>query len=571
MTDQSNNDICSSDSGLNASKPEIKLLFETSWEVCNKVGGIYTVLSTKALELHKQFGSGLIFIGPDLWSDENPSPVFKENKRLLKASSRFLDLPYGISIRTGVWNIPGKPTAILVSYHGVFDILDDIYGKMWEHYKVDSLHAYGDYAESCAFAIAAAIVIQTITKRLNVNDQEVIAHFDEWTTGMGLLYLQLNAPKMATVFTTHATSIGRSICGNGKPLYQYFHNYNGDQMASELNMQSKHSLEKAAAHASDCFTTVSDVTADECQQLLEIRPQVITPNGFDASFVPSEEVREKQRNVGRSKLFNIASYLTGKHLPDDTFIIATSGRNEFRNKGIDLFLDTINTLRNDSDRLKKPVLALVLVPAWVKEPSGELLTDLLFNGDIKPEVDFVTHRLNNEDHDAITCKIRSIGGNTDPRKVTVIDIPCYLDGHDGILDISYYDLLPALDLTLFPSYYEPWGYTPLESIAFGVPTITTDKAGFGMWILHNAANSLSDSGVKVLPRTDTNFDSDVHQAAQIIKTFISADSATIDHCREAAMHTAAKTAWSLFITQYDKAYDIALCRRNQRIIKQQIK
>lgn len=567
MTAQSNNDINSSESGKSSSQPDINLLFETSWEVCNKVGGIYTVLSTKALELHKQLGDRLVFIGPDVWSDDNPSPVFKENKRLLKASSRYLELPYGITIRTGIWDIPGKPTAVLVNYHGVFDALDGIYARMWEHYKVDSLHAYGDYAESCAFAIASAIVIQAIAKRLNADDEKVVAHFDEWTTGMGLLYLQLNAPKMATVFTTHATSIGRSICGNGKPLYQYFHNYNGDQMASELNMQSKHSLEKAAAHAADCFTTVSDVTADECEQLLEIRPQVITPNGFDASFVPSETVREKQRNVGRSKLFKIASYLTGKQLPDDTFIIATSGRNEFRNKGIDLFLDTMNTLRGESADLDKPVLALVLVPAWVKEPAGELLTDMLFNGDIKPEVDFLTHRLNNEDHDAITCKIRSIGGNSDAHKVTIIDIPCYLDGHDGILDIAYYDLLPAIDLTLFPSYYEPWGYTPLESIAFGVPTITTDKAGFGMWVLHNAANSLSDSGVKVLPRTDTNYDSDVHEAADLIRSFIGADSAYIDKCKDAAMNTAAKTAWSLFITQYDKAFDIALRRRNERINK----
>ena len=184
--------------------------------------------------------------------------------------------------------------------------------------------------------MASAIVIQALTQHLKANPSRVVAHFDEWTTGMGLLYLKNREPRISTIFTTHATSIGRSICGNGKPLYDYFHQYNGDQMAAELNMQSKHSLEKAAAHNADCFTTVSEVTARECEQLLQIRPQVVTPNGFEPDFVPKTVKYNRLRKDGRDKLLTVAKAVTGHQYGPDTFIIANSGRHEFSKKGLDV-------------------------------------------------------------------------------------------------------------------------------------------------------------------------------------------------------------------------------------------
>lgn len=541
---------------------KIDLLFETSWEVCNKVGGIYTVLSTKARELAATFGDNLIFIGPDIWSEENPCPVFKENKRLLRQSYRNLKLPEGISIRTGRWQIPGQPIAVLVKYQGVFARLPQIYGKMWERFGVDSLHSYGDYDESCAFAIASAIVIDAISKRLSISSGNILAHFDEWTTGMGLLYLRLIQPDIAEVFTTHATSIGRSICGNGKQLYKYFNGYNGDQMAKELNIQSKHSLEKAAAHNADCFTTVSEVTANECEQLLDIRPHVITPNGFDTDIIPKDSKIKGLRNNGRKRLIKIAELLTGNQYSKDSLIIATSGRNEFRNKGIDLYIDAIAHLRDENDRLKKDIIALILVPAWVKEPSRELAEGILGGGSIKPEPDFITHRLNNEECDSITQKIISMGGNRDTRKVTIIYVPCYLDGHDGILDIQYYNLLPALDLTVFPSYYEPWGYTPLESIAFGIPTITTDKAGFGQWVNRHIGNRMTKSGVAVISRNDDAYQAGVYGVAEYIISLQNTPSSELKEIAHLALHTAEKAQWSLFIQDYYKAYSIAMQRKN---------
>lgn len=542
---------------------QIDLLFETSWEVCNKVGGIYAVLSTKARTLGEQFGDKLIFIGPDLWNEDNPSPYFKERKTLLKQAQQKLQLPCGINIRVGRWDIPGAPQVVLVNPGETARYLSEIYGEMWRDYGVDSLHSYGDYEESCAFAVASAIVIQALTQHLKASPSRVVAHFDEWTTGMGLLYLKNREPRISTIFTTHATSIGRSICGNGKPLYDYFHQYNGDQMAVELNMQSKHSLEKAAAHHADCFTTVSEVTARECEQLLQIRPQVVTPNGFEPDFVPKTVKYNRLRKDGREKLLTVAKAVTGHRFGPDTFIIATSGRHEYRNKGLDMFLDVLAGLEQELPA-DQEALAFVLVPGWVKEPSGDVVTNLYFDGAVKTQPDYLTHRLNNEGEDEMCRRIEQLQGEGRLKKLRVIYVPSYLDGHDGVVDITYYDLLPALDLTMFPSYYEPWGYTPLESVAFGVPTITDDKAGFGQWVLDNFQNGLMKSGVYVVDRTDSNY----AQAAALIRMaaleYITEDVSLRLKARNLAFLTAAKADWKFFILNYDKAFEIALSRNVRR-------
>ncbi|WP_302314877.1 glycosyltransferase, partial [uncultured Muribaculum sp.] len=474
----------------------VDLLFETSWEVCNKIGGIYTVLSTKAKTLQKLYKDKTIFIGPDVWNDENPSPYFVPSRTLLKDWKAQAQFPEGVSVRVGRWDIPGRPIVVLVKFDGMYAVKDSFYGRMWDLYKVDSLHAYGDYDEACAFSHAAGIVIESICQFTGIADKKVIAHFDEWTTGMGLLYINDKMPEVGTIFTTHATCIGRSICGNGKPLYDYLRGYNGDQMASELNMQSKHSLEKAAALQADCFTTVSDITAIECEQLLERRP-LVTPNGFEQNFVPTKGKFVPSREAARKTLLNVASSLLGYKMPDDTFIIATSGRCEYHNKGIDLYLDSIARLREN--KLSRTVLAFVMVPAWAKEARPELQAALTAKRKSPIGDSVLTHTLNNPDQDPINCRIRGIGfANAKADNVKVIYVPCYLNGSDGIFDKTYYDLLIGMDATVFPSYYEPWGYTPLESIAFGVPTITTTLSGFGQWILSTEDATFSECGVNVV-------------------------------------------------------------------------
>lgn len=544
------------------------LLFEASWEVCNKIGGIYTVLSTKANVLKQSFEDRLAFIGPDVWTSDNPSPTFLPDATLLGSAETGLDLPFGIKIRTGRWDVPGKPIAVLVKFDGVYPQLNTIYGKMWELYHVDSLHAYGDYSEGCAFGVASAIVMKALAEHLGCGDKNVIAHFDEWTTAMGLLYLQATMPQAATVFTTHATSIGRSICGNGKPLYEYFTAYNGDQMAAELNMQSKHSLEKAAAHAADCFTTVSEVTARECEQLLDIRPQVVTPNGFEPDFVPATRRYNLLRKKGRAALLKIAQSLTGRTYAEDTFIIATSGRNEYRNKGIDLYIDSCVEARKLLKADSRDILALILVPGWVKQPSPSMMANMALNEPEKPaDPDYMTHLLNNADSDLTALRLAQVADNAAGSMLTLVDIPCYLDGHDGVLDIAYYDLLPALDLTVFPSYYEPWGYTPLESIAFGVPTVSTDKAGFGQWILSNYANTFAADGAHIIPRNDSDYEPARDAIAATIADLAATPDKTLRQYRKAAAKTADDADWAHFITYYDHAFDVAITRRDERIGK----
>ena len=534
----------------------LDLLFETSWEVCNKIGGIYTVLSTKAKTLQTLYKDKTIFIGPDVWSKDNPSPYFVESSTLLKEWKNKAVFPEGVSVRVGRWNVAGKPIVVLVKFDGMYAVKNEFYGKMWDLYRVDSLHAYGDYDEACAFSHAAGLVIKSLCEYKELSDKKVIAHFDEWTTGMGLLYVKAELPYVGTIFTTHATCIGRSICGNGKPLYDYLRGYNGDQMARELNMEAKHSLEKAAAHAADCFTTVSDITAIECEQLLERRP-LVTPNGFEQNFVPAKGKYIKARKDARETLLNVASSLTGCKFDDETFIIATSGRCEYRNKGLDLFLDSMARLRDLNP--SRSILAFVMVPAWVKTPREDLAKAL--KGKRKKALldPVLTHELNNPNEDAVNCRIHGLGFNNTPAdKVKVIYVPCYLNGDDGIFNQSYYDLLIGMDATVFPSYYEPWGYTPLESVAFGVPTVTTTLSGFGQWILATEDNTFQESGVNVIARGDFNYDEVTWHIARSIDFLAGLDSGEKACVDSRAMLTASKAAWSYFIEYYVDAFRVAL-------------
>ncbi len=280
-------------------------IFETSWEVCNRVGGIYTVLSSKAETLQNEHKDKIIFIGPDFWH-ENKCPFFTESASLLKDWKEGAQKS-GLSVRVGRWKVPGKPIAVLVDFKPFLnrETLNNAYASAWEKFGVDSLHAYGDYDESAAFGIASGLVMTSLYKHFKAKEADAtfIAHFNEWMTAFGLFIVNGEAPEIGTVFTTHATSIGRSIAGNSKPLYGQLSNYNGDQMAQELNMEAKHSVEKAAAHLCDCFTTVSEVTGRECAQLLDKAPDVVTPNGFEKDFVPETAAEyAKKRNAARKAL-----------------------------------------------------------------------------------------------------------------------------------------------------------------------------------------------------------------------------------------------------------------------------
>ncbi len=540
-------------------------IFESSWEVCNKVGGIYTVLSTRAKTLHERLSDHMVFIGPDCWK-EKPSPYFIEDNRLL-AAWRKQALKDGLKVKVGRWDIPGKPMAVLVDFTPFFEKKDQIYTQMWELYQVDSLHAYGDYDEASMFSYAAALVVESYYRYFNLDGKNVVYHANEWMTGMGALYLQHQIPEIATVFTTHATSIGRSIAGNNKPLYDYLFAYDGDQMARELNMESKHSIEKQTAMNVDCFTTVSEITANECKELIGKPVDVVLPNGFDNSFVPKGATFTKKRRAARRRMLKIANALLGTDLDDETLIISTSGRYEFRNKGIDVYIEAMNRLLRDSD-LKRNVVAFIEVPGWVGEPRQDLRErlDLDMPFDTPLEVPMVTHWLHNMSHDNVLNMLKHYNmWNQKDDKVKLIFLPCYLTGNDGIFNMAYYDLVLGNDLCIYPSYYEPWGYTPLEAIAFKVPCITTDLAGFGMWANSvKGAYSEIEDGVKVIHRTDYNYSEVADEIKDTVAKFSAFPPELTKKCRDNADKLSKKALWSQFIKYYEQAYHIALSHARER-------
>jgi glycosyltransferase involved in cell wall biosynthesis len=540
-------------------------LFESSWEVCNKVGGIYTVLSTKARTLQSIFHDKVVFIGPDIWGD-SPVPEFTEDGGLFAGWREHARSVEALRIKTGRWDVPGAPPVILVDFKLFMPERNNLFYMMWEHFGVDSVKAYGDYDESCIFAYAAGRVIESFYRFHRLESQSVIALFNEWTLGMGGLYIRRQLPGVATVFTTHATSIGRSIAGNGKPLYAYMDGYNGCQMAGELNMQAKHSLERQAAHHADCFTTVSDITARECRQLLDKAPDIVTPNGFERDFIPVGEAYAAKRREARRILINVAGKLCGCSIHPDALLVSTSGRYEYRNKGIDVFIEAMNGVRT-SGRLQREVVAFIMVPAWVRSARADLKEAVEKDIPMRApmQLPFVTHWLNGMQEDRVINYILHDGfTNAASEKLKIIFVPCYLDGKDGIFNRSYYDLLIGMDATVYPSYYEPWGYTPLESVAFGVPTVTTDLAGFGLWARKKVSGLSIDEGVAVVERTDFNFFESTASIIEHILLLAQKNREEREAIRQRCFDLAAEAEWDKFITFYLEAFRMACAHKEER-------
>lgn len=537
-------------------------IFEASWEVCNKVGGIYTVLSSRAKVLNAEFKGGLFFIGPNLWSEES-CPYFSKTTSVLKDWRRALKQDLGISVEVGTWATHGHPCAILVDYKPLFEKKNEIYANFWEWYGVDSLHAYGDYDDSSLFGYAAGMVIDHFYRYHKLEKKNVVAHFNEWQTGFGELYLKHYNPAVATIFTTHATAVGRSIAEHEKPLYSHLKGFNGKQMSEELNLQSKFSVEYAAAQNADCFTTVSDITAQECEQLLERKVDQVLPNGFDNNFIPQTMHYRLMRREARQKLADVAEIILKREIDvDNTIFVATSGRYEYKNKGINAFIDTMKVLNERTD-LPKKVIAFILVPAYTMGPRQDVLQKLQDPYQkIQIEDSLTTHILYYPDQDPVLNHLKSIPHlNESDQQVNFVFVPSYLDGRDKIFNLNYYNLLVGFDLTIFPSYYEPWGYTPLESAAFSIPTVTTDLSGFGLWVKESSEQLGIENGVVVAHRTDGNYWDVVHEMEEEVHKFCLLTPAKLKTVRKRANNFSQKALWTNFIEYYKKAYHIALSKK----------
>ena len=536
-----------------AEKPNY--IFEVSWEVCNRVGGICTVISTKAIELAKKCDNHIL-LGPDTWRNSERHPEFIEDSSLFPDWKHQLELE-NTHIRIGYWDIPGKPKVFLIDFSEYISEKDNIFTEFWEDYRLYSIAGKWDFIEQKLFGYASAKIIENFVNfHLSVHDK-IISHFHEWMTGTGILYLRKRMPHIATVFTTHATAVGRCIADDGYPLYENLSMYDGDTMAGKLNIVSAQSLEKLSAHNADVFTTVSEITSQECGQFLDRNVDIVTPNGFENNFVPAENEYKEKRKTARRKIIEVAQALMDYEYEKEPVIVATSGRYEFSNKGYDLFINALAEL-NRNPNLKEDVIALMIVSANSYGPVNQLY-NILNNveGDTNIVNNFLTHNIHDIESDPIVKMIwEKQLFNRSEDKVRIIFVPTFLDGDDGIFNMKYYDFLTGLDLTAFVSYYEPWGYAPLESVAFGIPTITTSLSGFGKWM--QGVLDENNKGVKVVNRTDDNTDEVIIEMLEYFNFYLNLSKEERLNLSKSAFLASTNALWSTLIEEYDKAYALAL-------------
>jgi len=534
-------------------------LFEVSWEVCNKIGGIHTVIATKAQTVIRRLGDRYMLVGPDL-SHEGVNSEFEEDPSLLKAWRQSV-YDEGIRIRVGRWKVKGEPIAILVDFTSLFSRKDEILKKLWEDYHVDSISGQWDYIEPVLFGYAAGRVIASYVDTFCPSTEKVAAHFHEWMTAAGGLYLRSNSPYVATLFTTHATVIGRCIAGNRLPLYNDLAKFNADELARQFNVTAKHSIEKMAATYHDSFLTVSDITANECKYLLGREADAVTPNGFEDDIVWTGEELAAKRAEARKAMIAVAEAALGVGFKGDPLIVGTSGRYEWRNKGLDVFMESLKQLAA-SEKLDREVLVYITVPAANRGPRVDLQAHL---ADPSRAVDpaqyrFSTHYLEYPDSDPVVNTLRGSVLSAPDSKVKVIFVPTYLNKTDGIFNKDYYELLAGMDMTVFASYYEPWGYTPLESVAFSVPTVTTTLAGFGLWVDRMAEHA----GVKVIRRDDYNDREVEAQIAETLLDFTKLGAAEVERIRKSAYDISRTALWSNLFAAYERAYSEAIANSISR-------
>ena len=588
-------------------KPE--QLFEVSWEVCNKVGGINTVLKSKARLMVKNYGPSFFMVGPFIPQAIKGEFVQKLLPEEFREAIESLKTK-GIICHYGQWLIEGQPNTILIESEGFASrYKDEIKTQFWEKYGIDSLNSnYYDYDVPLLWSVASAMVIDEITKSTGL---KTISHFHEWLAGGGILYLKSVNSKVLTVFTTHATMLGRTISGNGRQLYEEIEHLNPDQEAYRYGIAAKHLTEKACARNATVFTTVSEITSFEAEHLLGKKPDIITENGLDIDKYPSYEEASIKHVLYRNK---IRDFLLYHFLPyydldiNHNLIFFVTARYEFISKGLDVFIDALGKLNKQlkTENSERTATVFFWIPAGAKgikdiviknktffEDYEELIEDnepqLLFNlkylllssktlneenlidEDISLELkrrilnlksqglpSTVTHYVDNEEHDPILNAFAKNGLNNDESdKIKVIFYPVYLNGADGILDLSYQECILGSHLGVFPSIYEPWGYTPLEAAALGVPSITTDLAGFGRFVEPKIKNK-SYKGIFVADFMNKSREERVGQLSQLMHDVLMLKKAERIKLKIDAKTFASLADWKIMFNKYMKAYDLAL-------------
>ncbi|MGE3877669.1 MAG: alpha-glucan family phosphorylase [Planctomycetota bacterium] len=531
-----------------------QVLFEISWEVCNKVGGIHTVLSSKSQTAIRHFGDDYIAIGPWLLSDTDRRAAFEPEA----GHEAFVDAcrAMGLPVQIGRWTIPGRPRCILIEFSSLYAQKDEVLAKLWEDSQVDSIEGGWDYVEPVLFGWAAGKVIEEYWERyVAPGHRRSVVHCHEWMTGSALLYLKKRVPAIGSVFTTHATMLGRALSSLGHSPEDGLGDKTVEDLARNHGVRAKHSLEGICARSADVFTTVSQITAKEAQLLHGRAADPILPNGIDPDVIDLLIGGPDAQKSVRTRLEDLAKRFLGTPDLGNAAFVCISGRYEFHNKGIDLLLDAAARLERESGR---NLIVWVLVPAGnsglrseVRERMGKPVPAKVLD-----PIGTCTHHLFDEENDPVRKRARELGiTNASGARVKLIQVPIYLTPTDGFLDLEYEAVLAAMDLGVFPSFYEPWGYTPQESVAAGVPTITSDFAGFGRWAI--GQNITEKDGVSVIHRVGVRYEVAVESLAAELRKALARSDSELLALRERCRKTADRTAWRDLVAHYKAAYEAA--------------
>lgn len=590
------------------------LLLEVAWEVCNQVGGIYTVIRSKVPAMMETWSGRYCMIGPyvnkqiqaELEPLEDAADVFG----LAAANLR----KKGYEVIYAEWLVSGKPRVVLLNPNAIEEkAMAVIKYLLWKNHQIP-IHGNNPLVDQVVgFAYLTKLFIDELVK-ISGSDQGIIAHFHEWMAGLPIVDIKREKMKVKTVFTTHATQLGRHLAINSPFFYAHLPFFKWEDEAKKFGVETEAAIEYSCAQNCDVMTTVSDVTARECKHLLRRNPDVVLPNGLNIQrFEALHEFqnlhslyKEQIHEFVMGHFFNSYSFDLNK-----TMYFFTSGRYEYKNKGFDLTLEALVHL-NHQLRLEKSDITVVMFfitkrdylnirpevlqsrammeeirqtcDTIQKQVGKRLFFESTMRKDHRlPELnDFVdeywkmryrrtiqswkcnrmplsiTHKLVNEEQDEILQFItRRDLQNKEEDKVKVVYHPDFITSTNPLFGMDYSQFVRGCHLGIFPSYYEPWGYTPLECMASGVPAVTSDLSGFGDYLLRNMPDH-EKGGMFVVERGKRTFDWSAKQLAAFLYKFLQQDRRGRIMQRNNVENYSAAFDWENLIKHYNEAYKIIL-------------
>jgi glycogen(starch) synthase len=597
------------------------LLMECAWEVCNQVGGIYTVIQTKVPATKIKWGDNYLMIGPyfydqaiavfdhdkDLYNEhvKSDDETVEAIKEVVKIMHRM-----GYDVHYGTWLIDGRPKAILFNPQHQLSNVHEYKYKFWEHHQI-SLPADDkllNQVMSFGFQVFEFIRLLAENQR---RDKRLLAHFHEWMAGVPIPELRRFNTDVKIVFTTHATMLGRYLAMNDPEFYDHLPFYDWAKEAEHFAIKHIVEIERAASHGAHIFSTVSEITARECRHLIGRDPEAILPNGLN---ITRFEVMHEFQLIHKTSKSMINEFVMGHFFHNYTFNLDrtlyffTSGRYEFYNKGFDLTLEALARLnwKMKSEGIDKTVVMFFItrnpykgINASVLESRAKLeeirrnvddiqvlLSERLFNEmlqrddinampDLNALVDdylalrlrrnirswrddqmpaIVTHDLANEIKDDIMNYLKkSHLLNYKEDKVKVVYHPDFVSTANPLFRMDYLQFVRGCHLGVFPSYYEPWGYTPLECCASGLPSITTDLSGFGSYVQAHIENP-EEKGLYVVQRKNRSFDEVAEDLANKMLEFVKYERRDRITLRNRIEENASRFGWRQLRKFYDDAY-----------------